>query len=426
MKYSEWRLWFSSVPGPYKWFIYFILIRPIIDNFYFLKDISPVLSPLYIVGILTPILVLYSLQATPKSVTTEMDKRFKLWAFFLVMGLTFVLFNNIISVTYISIVLKSIIPVFIYFFCRRLIRSERDLDGVLQTFRYSVLFVIGMFVYEVVFHPFGYTDTRGGLTRIQGLYADVANYGMYFSLALLVNCYFFLKSNMTMKKIRNLLVIIVIFIVALVKINHAATYFVFTAVLGLFLMFTFRFRSFTGFIFIVIIALVFILYADTIREKSIDPLFKRDRMALEGELEESQLLHGRYGRWQMIFTNWIDFPIYAQLFGVPLMLDNSWDWMYGQSGTHNDFVRLMMLSGLLGVLVYLSILIMVLRKVMKQKGPMVFLGLATMTLLFLYSVSLTPTMYAFVMYVTMSIFAYMTLPKIEKHQTRDTKAIRFA
>lgn len=426
MTYKEWRLWYVNVPRAYRWFIIFILIRPIVDNFYFLKNISPVLSPLYIIGILTPILVLYALQVTPKTIRTNLDSNFKLWIFFMSFGLTFVFFNSVLSVTSISFILKSTIPFFIYFLCRRLIQSERDLDGILQTFRYSVLFVFAMFIYEIIFKPFGYVDTRGGLERIQGLYADVANYGMYFSLGLMVNCYFFLKSDMTIKKIRNLLFMIIVFIIALTRINHAATYFVFSAIFGLFLIFAFRYRSFTGFIFVVIITLVFLIYGETIQTKSIDPLFERDRMALEGKVDEGQLLHGRWGRWTMIFQYWVDFPLHVQLFGVPFLLDSQWDWLYGQSGTHNDFLRIMMLSGIMGVLVYIIILINVMRRILKHKGPVVFLGLSSMTLLFLYSISLTPTMYAFVMYVLMAMFAYMTLPlNNEDKQIRISEPIRF-
>jgi hypothetical protein len=52
MTFREWKKWFKELPWSCKWFVIFILIRPVTDNFYNLKEISPVYSPLYILGIL--------------------------------------------------------------------------------------------------------------------------------------------------------------------------------------------------------------------------------------------------------------------------------------------------------------------------------------------------------------------------------------
>ena len=60
MSFKQWWAWYKGSPLFKKWFILLILLRPLIDNFYELKETSALASPLYIVGILTPILILLS------------------------------------------------------------------------------------------------------------------------------------------------------------------------------------------------------------------------------------------------------------------------------------------------------------------------------------------------------------------------------
>ncbi|HRZ78170.1 MAG TPA: hypothetical protein P5248_12420, partial [Bacteroidales bacterium] len=61
MKHREWKHWVRSKPWALRWFIYLVLLRPVIDNLYYLKHVSPFLSPLYIVGVLSPLLALSAL-----------------------------------------------------------------------------------------------------------------------------------------------------------------------------------------------------------------------------------------------------------------------------------------------------------------------------------------------------------------------------
>ena len=58
--YQLWKNWYRQLHWTRKWFPIFVLIRPLVDNFFWLKEISPLLSPLTIVGVLTPLLCLVS------------------------------------------------------------------------------------------------------------------------------------------------------------------------------------------------------------------------------------------------------------------------------------------------------------------------------------------------------------------------------
>lgn len=59
MSFQAWKKWLLALPWSFRWFAILVLLRPILDVFYFLKEISPAISPLYIVGTLTPILIIF-------------------------------------------------------------------------------------------------------------------------------------------------------------------------------------------------------------------------------------------------------------------------------------------------------------------------------------------------------------------------------
>src|SRR4249920_2644732 len=75
MNFKEWKKWLGELPWSCKWFVLFILIRPVTDNFYNLKEISPLYSPLYILGILTPVFILLSFLSSrfPKKYSSPVD-----------------------------------------------------------------------------------------------------------------------------------------------------------------------------------------------------------------------------------------------------------------------------------------------------------------------------------------------------------------
>ena len=79
MTFKDWKYWISALPWHLKWFAVLVLIRPIIDNFYYLKNISPLLSPLYLVGILTPILCISSIISYRKKDVSVFDILFGIW-----------------------------------------------------------------------------------------------------------------------------------------------------------------------------------------------------------------------------------------------------------------------------------------------------------------------------------------------------------
>ncbi|MEO8760845.1 MAG: hypothetical protein ABI388_06345 [Bacteroidia bacterium] len=419
MNYKDWKYWLKHLPWHLKWFVVLVLIRPIVDNFYYLKNISPFLSPLYIVGILTPILSVYSLLYFKKKDKSVFDFLFGVWGFLIFFSLFFMFINDPTSKTFFEYFLKLSMPIYLFFFLRLLIRSQRDLDGLLQTFLYSSLFVVGVFLFELIVNPIKVQKTRD-LERIQGYYGDVMNYAIYLSQGFLIVCYFyFSKKNIQTPLQRNRLLIFTVFIsvACLFKISHTATYGVFLAIFALFILFNLKTNRTAGFVIIIMVSAAAYFFGGDAIDKNVAPLLKTDVAVYEGKKSEERLLHGRVGRWKAMLEQFSGFPITAQFFGMPLILEDSYAEV--SSGAHNDFVRILFFTGYVGVVIYITTFVAFFMRLKYLRPDQHFLALGTLAILLLYSISTCPTLYAPMLYIIYTVFAFMALPKSVLSQPND-------
>lgn len=411
MKFKDWKIWISALPWHLKWFVVLVLIRPIVDNFYYLKNISPVLSPLYFVGIATPILCILGIVMYKKKDTSVFDFLFGAWTVLMLISLLFMFIYDPLSKTFLEYFLKLTLPAYLFFFLRLLIRSRKDLDGLLQTFIYSSLVVVAIFLFEIFVNPVKVLKTRG-LERIQGSYGDVMNYAIYMSLGFLIMCYFYLRNKNigSMIKInRNIIITIVLSLACLFKISHTASYGVFLMILALFIVFNLKTNKTAGIMLIIVVgSLAYFFGASTIEEK-ITPLIKTDIAVYEGKKANERLLHGRVGRWKMMLEEYSGFPVAAQLFGMPLIIKETYS--YVGTGSHNDFMRILFFTGFLGLAVYILILFNIFMRLKYLSSSDYFLTLGTFMILFMYSVSTCPTLYAPMIYIIYGILCYIALPK---------------
>jgi O-antigen ligase len=411
MSYKEWKYWLGSMPWHLRWFVILVLVRPVVDNFYYLKNISPFLSPLYIVGILTPVLCVMAIVLYRKKDRSVIDVLFIAWTLIMALSLLFMFINDPMSKTFLEYFLKLSMPVYLYFFLRLLIRTQRDLDGVLQTFVYSSFFVIGVFLFELFVNPVKVLKTRD-LERIQGYYGDVMNYAIYLTQGFLIMCYFyFRKKNIqsSRSRTRNLVITIVLCIACLFKISHTASYIVFISILALFVLFNLKTNRTAGFAFVLVIMLVTYFFGGEAIQSKIAPLVKTDIAVYEGKKKSERLLHGRVGRWKDMLEQYSGFPVAAQFFGMPLTITDSYAEV--STGAHNDFVRIMFFTGVVGLFVYLLILARLFARFKYLDPPHHFLALGVFAILLLYSVSTCPTLYAPMLYIILSVFCYLSLPE---------------
>lgn len=418
MTYKEWKYWLGSLPWHLRWFVILVLIRPVVDNFYYLKNISPFLSPLYIVGILTPVLCVTAVALYRKKDRSVIDVLFITWTALIGISLLFMFLNDPTSKTFLEYFLKLSMPVYLYFFLRLLIRSQRDLDGVLQAFVYSSLFVVGVFLFELFVNPVRVLKTRD-LERIQGYYGDVMNYAIYLTQGFLIMCYFYFRKKKILAnavRTRNLVITAVLCIACLFKISHTASYIVFISILALFVLFNLKTNRTAGFAFVIVILLIAYFFGGEAIQKKIAPLVKTDIAVYEGKKTSDRLLHGRVGRWKDMLEQYSGFPVAAQFFGMPLTFTNSYAEV--STGAHNDFVRILFFTGISGLIIYLLILFKLFSRFKYLDPAHHFLSLGIFAILFLYSISTCPTLYAPMLYIILSVFCYLSLPEntLKKHE----------
>jgi O-antigen ligase len=418
MNYKYWWKWFKSLPISKSWFVILILIRPIIDNFYELKETSALASPLYIVGILTPVFIVMSL------LSNELGKKhdaieefpFRMWSILLVFNAVVFWFIQL-NVNAFGDLVKYITPVFLFLYARRFVQSREDLHGILTSFLLSCIFPLGIFLYEVFFNPIAIeyiSAGRGGASRIRGAYADVMSYAIYFILFLLTMAYYFLLNlykGAGNIRINNTLLIgsAVLIFFALTRINHVSTWGVFLAIIGLF--FAHNLKSAKGFFLVVFATLIIsVFFAQDIYRDFIEPLISKELLVVSGESETNQAFNGRMTRWERYFETWEQMPAINHFFGIVSANFKETVVMIG-GGMHSDYVRLLFMTGFAGLGFYIIFLVGILGKWFGLEMPEKFLVSTSVIMIILWSITTVPTLYAPLLYIIYPIYAYSLLPK---------------
>jgi O-antigen ligase len=160
---------------------------------------------------------------------------------------------------------------------------------------------------------------------------------------------------------------------------------------------------------IVIVGIAMSYFGSGIVEEKITPLIQTDLAVYSGDEDTDRLLHGRVGRWRVMLEKFSSESVPVQFFGYPLKFDYVYQFI--GIGSHNDFVRMLFATGILGLILYVRLLFVVFRRNNLLGPAQRFLLYATFAALLFYSISVTPTFYAPFMYFTMAVFAYTALPE---------------
>jgi O-antigen ligase len=316
--------------------------------------------------------------------------------------------------------LKYITPFLLFFYLRHFIQSRNDLLGILQAFLYSFIIPFGVMIYENIFSPVAVeyvSEGRGGGSRIRGGYADVMSYAIFIVGFFLISAYYYLLGIYDAKTkkvpISKILWVIALCVLGLVSIKQVSTWAVFVGLFVLFLLSSATNRK--GIIlFLLITLLVLPFFAADIYDSQIQPLIEKEFAVINGEKDVEYALNGRVGRWEYYLSIWKSTPLVSRLFGVALSGIDETPIMVG-GGIHNDFIRIMFLSGLIGVMLYLVFLIMMFRARRHSRTPERFLIVGAVLCLLLHSMSALPTLYASYIYLLTTVFAFASLPYAAKY-----------
>lgn len=433
MNYKEWLAWYKSLPLSKRWFIILILARPITDNFYDLKEVSVLTSPLYIIGILTPILIIFSLTSSTlkPSVRSNIDVPFWIWGILVALNCIW-MYTISLSVVALGDAIKYLIPLFLFAYCRRFIENKTDLLGICQTFLYASIFPFAMLMYEYLFDPIAiqYMKGRGGGSRLRGGYGDIMNYAIYTIGSLMIIFYYYISKNSSLSYFKDKLQqlkrnrwfyaepISPIWVVGGIAwgilvmnaIKHVATWGNFLMVVGMLMLF--NLRNFRGFFFVIAFSMIFIpFFAEDIYNNMLQPLIEKEINVVEGENEIETLGNGRMTRWEKYFEKWEQMPVINQMIGVSFSGFKDSFVMMGL-GMHSDYVRNLFLSGIIGLVFYILFLIsMTIKAFSLHNLADKFLVLCCILTIVLYSLTTMPTLYAPYLYLIYCVYAYALLPK---------------
>lgn len=374
------------------------------------------MNPLELVGVLTPffIIVLVLTKQLTSIVPSEsyIAKYFIAWSGLLIFNGILIYLKEPCLVSAKSS-LKVAMPVFIYIFYRFFINSKERLDGILRAILYSGIFPSILLLYEIIFSPFR-ISSRGSFVRYMGGYHDVVNIGNFILLCNLIGGYLYLeqmeKSEGTKKKRFWLIVLIGLSMIALMHINHIATFFTYAIILLLLFWHLLNFSSYrSSLIPILLIILFFISILVFIKpQKRFLDLAESEISVIEGEKHIDSAFHGRMGTWKRYwgyFTNDISLPEqFVGIIGTKRLFLVS-------SGTHNDYLRILFSSGYIGFTIYMLMIFQIHKSIRSLSKSQKFLIQGVLSIILLMSISTTPTLYIHINYAFFSIIAFIILPK---------------
>jgi O-antigen ligase len=286
----------------------------------------------------------------------------------------------------------------------------------MTNFFISCLVPFFMLGFELFVHPLTpeyVSEGRGGGTRLRGNFADSVSYGLYFIGAFITMGYFFLDKIYSKKKVSaptlKMFAVFLICAVGIAQLRHVATWGVFLVCLTWLLFY--NSQNIRGLAVVGVIALIVLpIFAEPIYQHYIEPLLRKEMNVIGGDADIQYGLNGRVSRWQRYFAIWFNMGPVAQLFGVSLSGVKEASIMVG-GGMHSDYVRILFLTGIVGLAAYLLFLLAVALGWRKLQKPERFLYFTAMTALAAYSVSTLPMIYLpFINYI-FPITCFALLPK---------------
>ncbi|MFM7217295.1 MAG: hypothetical protein ACKO1U_04685, partial [Bacteroidota bacterium] len=323
MSFKAWIAYWKTLDWTRKWFVAFLLFRPVFDSLYFIKDFASVLSPVYIVGVLTPVLAIASMSSgkMKRPPFNTADNLISIWGVILLLNSLYLLSGKF-SLNDLGDNIKYLTPPLLYLYLRRFIRHREDLRFLMTTFLISCIVPFGMLAFELLVHPLTpeyVSEGRGGGSRLRGNFADSVSYGIYFIGAFITMGYFFLEkvyANQKLKKPNGkMLLVFLLCLVGIASLRHVSTWTVFLTCI-LWLMF-YNAQNLRGFSVVIILGLIVLpIFAQPIYNEYISPLLQKEINVIEGNSDIQYGFNGRVSRWERYFEVWGEMSPVAQFLGV--------------------------------------------------------------------------------------------------------------
>jgi hypothetical protein len=399
--YNGWKSWVNSLSGEFRIFIYYILFLPLINlTWSYSVPIVSFTLPEIFTGLSLVLVLFTKLKGRSATISDDFTKYFNFFGIVILFNFVF-LFLKSFSVSSIDLGLKYLLAISFYYMFKTFIKNDNDFLMVAQTYVVSFFFIIISFFY------FG--DSAGrlsrGLTRFTSGYYDVTNVSLpaVYSFIFIFFLYLcsktskssFFWSSTYKVSFLQLLIFYIIF-----NTFHISSYVIVTLLLILF--FPFLLKNDKR-LFILLIFGVFYFNPLNYFSEVIEILLRTDIEIIKTGENTERALHGRLSVWDNVLYEFNHMNFFNKLFGFT-------GSSYSGSGAHSDFIRIFMMSGIFGLVIYVIILIKILIKsLLNSDYKIKVLGLSVVISTLLYSVITMPTFYPFSCIPLFSVLAYLPL-----------------
>jgi hypothetical protein len=193
------------------------------------------------------------------------------------------------------------------------------------------------------------------------------------------------------------------------QIKHLVSIAVFFVVIGLFLFHDVKRRVIQIAFYSIITIVAVVMYGDDFYLEVVNPRVEKEIEVIQGEREQTQAFHGRMSRWTWLWGNYKRSSFFAKMVGYP------WDMGYSSHmvgiNVHNDYLRMLFFTGIIGFITYLVFLGRIIRRIKYLNKADRFVSIALLSSLLLYSITTIPTIYVGFLNVYVTFFAYLALPR---------------
>ncbi|MFC2175553.1 O-antigen ligase family protein [Bacteroidota bacterium] len=346
-----------------------MLLRPIIDVFWFLKETS-LFSPLQLAGLLTFFFSAVFGFKLPSSKKGGIPIEFSLFSGLLLVNLFLISAEVWTAGSWIAFVRFST-PIALFIYLLKVMKNESRFLGFVYTFLASSIFPLSMLYYEAIFDPITQvplSESRGGGFRLTGLYADLFNYMSYVIGDFFLLSYLFVRLLSKPKSkqvgILKIAAVLLLAIVGLIGLKHQASWIVFLFILVSVVVNGFRHARVKQ--YLLVIGIPALLITPVVILPTLERLFSKELNAYSGEADSNRTLNGRFIRWERYFDLWVDIPLVPKLTGVSFSkLDEKKKMAMTGGGMHSDYVRFLFATGIIGLI---SLLLFYFRVLLERKN----------------------------------------------------------
>ncbi len=396
----------KTKPLSFKIILLIIIIKPFINTLEEFDFPGLPFTILEVLGALIFLLVIVGILTTKNKQTTSTPIYiFKLFFIIYLANMLFIQISNPTFYTF-AIIIKVITPSLMFFYFARIINDESDLDLVLTSFLISAIPLIIISIYDINIIG-NYTYTRGNIPRIDSSFGDIVTIGLHLNIIYAIILYkLFFGTWLGKKKLIFLSTYIIFALFFLSKINHATSFGVFAVLTIIYVIFSIPERTILVFSRIVFLSfLVYYFFGDWIinfYERFF--LMEYNRVISDaGTFDNTMSFHGRAGRWLRMFTIFIDQSRIRTLFGGMGI-----DYLYVIGhGPHNDFLRILLTTGFVGLTSYLLFILSIIKKAFSKELKFKFLAILSLSILLLYSVTSTPSIYIDLNLFLLPVFMFL-------------------